>query len=214
MKCCLAKTCSPELLDKIKPLNRPPTTRPTIKKSPKKGVPHLPTQAELITWRSRIWDQYHLHATWGAEGLLGDDLVDFLASIGPIDDVDTLERYLSPRWSWWGHYGDDLAQLVVRLKTPYTPKPSKPRNPGKRKAAAPEPEGRPGASSTSTHTPSASSAQQDLQPCSSALTSKKACLSAAGLKDEPLPHTSSVAGGDNPPGKHPFIEERRPIELN
>lgn len=137
--CCSAATCNPELLDNLKPPSPPqapstPTTK--VKKPPRRGEPHLSTQKALVTWRSRIWRDYHSGASWGASALLSDDLVNYLASIGPIPDYDTLKAWFAHRWGWWDDYGHDLATLITQLHIPHTPLPSKTTTSQKRKAPA------------------------------------------------------------------------------
>ncbi|KDN47382.1 hypothetical protein RSAG8_03522, partial [Rhizoctonia solani AG-8 WAC10335] len=71
---------------------------------------------------------------WSADGLLSDVLVDYLASIGPIPDYETLGSWLEKKWGWWEIYGHDLAALLIPLQTPYTPIPSQTRTGQKRRA--------------------------------------------------------------------------------
>lgn len=132
--CCSARTCSPELLNLIK-VSGLRQTQPQLKKAPKKGVPHLQSQQDLTAWRSQIWYRDHSGASWGSSGILSDDLVDFLASVGPIVDHKALGHLIAHRWGWWEEYGHELADLVAQLHTPYTPTLPKSRSSHKRKAS-------------------------------------------------------------------------------
>ncbi|CAE6481976.1 unnamed protein product [Rhizoctonia solani] len=135
VRCCSALICSPELLMETKPIAPPIQEHPVVRiRNPKAGQPHLPTQKELLAWRSRTKHESYPGASWSADGLLSDVLVDYLASIGPIPDYETLGSWLEKKWGWWEIYGHDLAALLIPLQTPYTPIPSQTRTGQKRRA--------------------------------------------------------------------------------
>lgn len=94
------------------------------KKAPPKGIPFKPTQKALIQWRNEIWKRDYTGVTWTSASILSDSLVEFLSSIGSISDRDTLSQLISRKWMWWERYGDELAELVLSLKTEYHPLPS------------------------------------------------------------------------------------------
>jgi hypothetical protein len=134
--CCTSKTCSPALLERIK-VPKSARARSAVsqtKKAPKKGVPHLPTQEILTEWRLQAWVRNHSDSTWGPLGLLSEELIDFLSSIGSISDYDSLKRLFAHRWGWWESYGHEIAEVICPLVIPYTPIPPK-RRERKRKAA-------------------------------------------------------------------------------
>ncbi|KDN49102.1 hypothetical protein RSAG8_02455, partial [Rhizoctonia solani AG-8 WAC10335] len=131
--CCSSSMCNPMLLNCIQAPKPSRSSHSNKPKTPKRGVPHLPTQEILTNWRGEIWDRDHDGSTWDASGILSDSLIEFLSSIGSISTFGELERYLSYRWGWWDTYGEELADKICDLDIPYTTVPSKSR-PLKRKA--------------------------------------------------------------------------------
>jgi hypothetical protein len=65
-------------------------------------------------------------------------LLDFLSSIRPIPDYNTLKRLFAHRWAWWESYAREIAEVLCPLDIPYTPVPPK-RRQQKGKAAEIDP---------------------------------------------------------------------------
>ncbi|QRV91157.1 DEAD/DEAH box helicase [Ceratobasidium sp. AG-Ba] len=131
-ECCSSQVCSPSLLDRVKP-PRMLRAKNQANKAPKKGLPHAPTQERLVIWRMQVWRRDRSRAKYGASGILSDDWVDFLSSIGSIRDRDLLKDVFGQHWGLWDTYGKELSDILCQLDIPFTPAPPKPRG-TKRKA--------------------------------------------------------------------------------
>ena len=69
---------------------------------------------------------------FGSSGILKDDVIEKLASVGPILNLAGLERIVGPQWPWFGKYGDELlTKLLAMSIPPMVPKPTQ-QKPAKR----------------------------------------------------------------------------------
>ncbi|KAG8744394.1 hypothetical protein FRC12_014801 [Ceratobasidium sp. 428] len=131
-ECCSSQVCSPSLLDRVKP-PRMLKVKTKANKSPKKGLPHAPTQERLVRWRMQVWRRDRSRTKYGPSGILSDDWVDYLSSIGSINSRELLDDVFGRHWGLWPVYGQALGDIILQLDIPFTPAPLKPR--GKKRKA-------------------------------------------------------------------------------
>ncbi|KAJ7869606.1 hypothetical protein B0H14DRAFT_3579264 [Mycena olivaceomarginata] len=81
--------------------------------------------------------------SFAANGILDDATCDMLASVGPIDEVETLEQLLKSSWSRWSELGQRLFVYMKGLRIPPLPPPPTRQ---KKAAANPQPLPQPSAS--------------------------------------------------------------------
>jgi len=55
---------------------------------------------------------------FGPEGILSDEIIDTLASVGPIICLAELEWVVSLQWVWFGQYGNSLLDALLVLGSP------------------------------------------------------------------------------------------------
>ena len=61
---------------------------------------------------------------FGPSGILKDDTLETLASVGPILRLSELERVVGSQWAWFGKYGNDLLAALAEMDmSPMQPKP-------------------------------------------------------------------------------------------
>lgn len=83
----------------------------------------------LHHWRMKIADRDFKNTLFTGSGILSDDLIDLLSSLGPIDTKERLQQLLEGKWLWLERYQDELLELLTSLNLPpMVPKPKKPRN--------------------------------------------------------------------------------------
>ncbi|CUA70962.1 putative ATP-dependent DNA helicase RecS [Rhizoctonia solani] len=124
VKCC--SNCFPELLTETNPPAQPAVIAKPSKRVTKKGVLHTPTLKKLFKWRSQVRDRDYPNISWSSAAILSDNLAETLSSVGPIENEQAL-KHLLVGWGWWDDYGQELAELLVPLRTPFTPLPSQPK---------------------------------------------------------------------------------------
>ena len=91
---------------------------------------------ELQNWRARVWERDFEDAVFGPSGILKDEILETLASVGPILRLAELERVVGSQWAWFGKYGDELLAALAEIDMrPMQPKPPQIRG-TKRPAAA------------------------------------------------------------------------------
>ena len=67
-------------------------------------------------------------AVFAPSGVLSDERVENLSSVGFIDRLNELERVVGVDWPWFGQYGDELLKELKKLNIPpMQPKPPKKR---------------------------------------------------------------------------------------
>ena len=65
-------------------------------------------------------------AVFAPSGILSDDRVENLSSVGFIGRLNELERVVGVDWPWFGQYGDELLEELKKLNIPpMQPKPQK-----------------------------------------------------------------------------------------
>lgn len=81
----------------------------------------------LHAWRVSVKTRDFRTALFAGSGLLCDDLIDLLASVGPIDTKIIFDRLVCERWSWSAKYGQELFDELTRIGPipPKIPKPKK-----------------------------------------------------------------------------------------
>ena len=117
--CC--DLCDPTLLNLTRP--GPPTT---AKRTPplKLGLLNEEVCARLEDWRECVWQRDFKGALFAPSGILGDKVIESLASIGPVLRLIELERVVGSQWPWFGKYGDELLTALLRMSIPpVKPKP-------------------------------------------------------------------------------------------
>ena len=126
--CC--DICCPDLLDLTRP--GPPVS---IQKASalKLGIPNSEVIQSVHEWRRKIWNRDFPNALFGPSGILCDESVNSLASVGPILSLIQLEKVVGESWPWFGKYGDELLEELEKMSIPpLQPKPKQPR--GRKKA--------------------------------------------------------------------------------
>lgn len=67
-------------------------------------------------------------ALFAPSGILSDDRIENLSSVGPIGRLNELERVVGADWPWFGQYGDALLEELKKLNIPpMQPKPQQKR---------------------------------------------------------------------------------------
>lgn len=59
-----------------------------------------------------------MNALFGASGLLKDESIEFLSTVGPIDSRARLSQVLAAQWKWEERYGDELFDLLNEMDIP------------------------------------------------------------------------------------------------
>ena len=79
---------------------------------------------ELQNWHTRVWKRDFEDAVFGPSGILKDEVLENLASVGPILRLVELERVVGSQWAWFGEYGDELLAALGKMEMrPMQPKP-------------------------------------------------------------------------------------------
>ena len=99
----------------------------------KLGMPNSEVVRVVHEWRQKIRDHDFPNAIFGPSGILSDETVESLASVGPILSLVQLEKVVGENWPWFGKYGDELLEVFKKISIPpLQPKPKQPR--GRKKA--------------------------------------------------------------------------------
>ena len=99
----------------------------------KLGIPNSEVVEAVHECRRKIWERDFPHAIFGSSGILSDEIVESLASVGPILSLIQLEKVVGENWPWFGKYGDELLEVFKKMTIPpLQPKPKQPR--GQKKA--------------------------------------------------------------------------------
>ncbi|KAJ7599784.1 hypothetical protein C8J56DRAFT_1037395 [Mycena floridula] len=121
--CC--DLCNPELLDQIRPA---PPLRVPRQSSTKRGIPERSTQEKLHEWRTIVFKRDFGRSLFGPAGIMKDETIELLSSVGPIRSRQALEKVLAGQWTWYGKYGDELLAWLMTVNMPeMKSKPKKPR---------------------------------------------------------------------------------------
>jgi hypothetical protein len=134
--CC--DICDVSLLDRVRPKKQLiQTRRPKVKR----GLTDKSTQARLFEWRRRILKRDHANATFSSSGILPNDLVETLASVGPAVLREVVLDDLTRDWLWRDQYFDELKSHLGSLKIgPLIEMPKKTRSTTKGTKRGPEDE--------------------------------------------------------------------------
>ncbi|GLB44259.1 putative atp-dependent dna helicase [Lyophyllum shimeji] len=117
--CC--DLCHPALLDRTRPSEAAPVERAV---KVKRGEPNDMVKSALHTWRTSVKAQDFSESLIGASGILKDETIELLSSVGPIPSKEHLERILGGRWLWFATYGESLWNHLQGLVIPpLQPKP-------------------------------------------------------------------------------------------
>ena len=111
--CC--DLCDPTLLDRTRPA--PKVNQPKAM-TMKTGIVNKTVRSALQRWRSRIWQRDFKDALFAPSGILSDECIDNLSSVGPIGRLNELERVVGMDWPWFGQYGDTLLEELEKLNIP------------------------------------------------------------------------------------------------
>ncbi|KAL0571518.1 hypothetical protein V5O48_010452 [Marasmius crinis-equi] len=109
--CC--DVCDIRLFDRVRPLAPAKTKRQA--RGAKEGERNSGTAKKLLEWRSTIHRRDFPFSLWGPAGILGDDLVTSLSSVGSIETEAQLKARLGGRWMWLNKYGKELLEFLVGL---------------------------------------------------------------------------------------------------
>ncbi|KAK6984117.1 hypothetical protein R3P38DRAFT_2576560 [Favolaschia claudopus] len=102
-QCC--DICNPKLFDQVRP-SKP--VRATRQKGVRKGPPVDSVREALYLWRRNILKTRYTRCYFAANAILDDATCELLASVGPINAIETLQQLLGSCWSRWGELGQDL----------------------------------------------------------------------------------------------------------
>ena len=121
--CC--DICHPELLNRTCPAHSEAVKRkPQIKFS----LANTDIEGALHKWCKCVWAQDFKNAMFGPAGILTNETLPQLASVGPILSLKQLETIVGENWPWFGKYGDNLLTELISLNIPpMIPKPPQPR---------------------------------------------------------------------------------------
>ncbi|KAJ7710584.1 hypothetical protein B0H17DRAFT_1324258 [Mycena rosella] len=119
--CC--EICCPALLDQTRPGTPPVVPRQS---AVKRGEINKDVQLALHKWRVGIKARDYPTPLFGASGILQDETIALLSSVGPFSSRERLVKVLSGQWTWWDKYGDELYACLAALTIPpMVPLPSK-----------------------------------------------------------------------------------------
>ncbi|KAJ7660438.1 P-loop containing nucleoside triphosphate hydrolase protein [Mycena rosella] len=121
--CC--DICHPELLDLVRPGKAPKAARQS---TIKRGEVNNNLQVVLDGWRTSIKQRDYPSPLFASSALLRDETIALLASVGPINSREHLQKILAGQWMWWDKYGGELyAGLAGQTIPPMVPLPRKTR---------------------------------------------------------------------------------------
>ncbi|KAF8867590.1 P-loop containing nucleoside triphosphate hydrolase protein, partial [Infundibulicybe gibba] len=112
--CC--DICDPSLLNRTRPSKAQRVGR--VARVFKRGQPNETVKSTLHKWRTLVVERDFPSTLFGASGLLKDETIELLASIGPIESLEYLERVLAGRWTWFSIYGSELYSQLQELTIP------------------------------------------------------------------------------------------------
>ncbi|KAJ7615158.1 P-loop containing nucleoside triphosphate hydrolase protein [Mycena polygramma] len=116
-RCC--DICNPKLFDTVRP---PKPVRAVRQKGIRKGEPVDSVRQSLYVWRRNILKMHYRGRLFAAHAILDDATCELLASIGPVEAIETLEQLLQSSWSLWSELGTRLYAYMHGLEIPALPK--------------------------------------------------------------------------------------------
>lgn len=75
-------------------------------------------RSALQQWRSKILKHDFEDALFAPSGILSNECIQNLSSVGPIGRLNELERVVGTDWPWFGQYGDGLLEELKKLNIP------------------------------------------------------------------------------------------------
>ncbi|KAK0437644.1 P-loop containing nucleoside triphosphate hydrolase protein [Armillaria borealis] len=128
--CC--DICNPELLDHTRPGIAPKAKKkPSVKNGATKSS--VKTNA-LRGWRETLKQRLYPSPLVSSSAIMNDEIVELLASAGPIESLDALTRVLAGHWRWIDKLGHELHEFLLTLDI----QPHEQPQPRKRTAQEPE----------------------------------------------------------------------------
>ncbi|THU82780.1 hypothetical protein K435DRAFT_871986 [Dendrothele bispora CBS 962.96] len=113
--CC--DLCNVELLNRVRP--GPPLPKSKRKSAIKKSdQPFMEIQTKLREWRSKTHQEDFRNSMFGPSAILPDDLIQDLASVGPIPTLIHLDKILAGRWYFFSEYGSELLTVLKEIVIP------------------------------------------------------------------------------------------------
>ncbi|KAK7037172.1 hypothetical protein R3P38DRAFT_3311666 [Favolaschia claudopus] len=106
-QCC--DICNPKLFDQVRPGK---LVRASRQKGIRKGPPVDSVRDALFLWRRNILKTKYPGRYFAANAILDDATCELLASVSPIDAIETPEQLLASSWSRW----EDLRRQLFVLK--------------------------------------------------------------------------------------------------
>jgi hypothetical protein len=92
------------------------------------GLVNTNVEDALHEWRKHVWAQDFKNAMFGPTGILTNEKLAALSSVGPILSLKELESIVGENWPWFGKYGDNLLTELISLNIPpMIPKPPQPK---------------------------------------------------------------------------------------
>ena len=84
----------------------------------KLGIPNSEVVEAVYECRRKIWECDFPHAIFGSSGIHSDEIVESLATVGPILSLIQLEKVVGENWPWFGKYGDVLLEVFKKMTIP------------------------------------------------------------------------------------------------
>ncbi|THU76767.1 hypothetical protein K435DRAFT_569482, partial [Dendrothele bispora CBS 962.96] len=72
-------------------------------------------QTKLREWRSKTHQEDFRNSMFGPSAILPDDLIQDLASVGPIPTLIHLDKILAGRWYFFSEYGSELLTVLKEI---------------------------------------------------------------------------------------------------
>lgn len=116
--CC--DICNSTLFDHVRP-SKP--VRAVRQKGIRKGPPVDSVRQSLFKWRREVKKMDYPNSIFAAHAILDDATCELLSSIGPVDDIVTLEQLLKSSWSRWDELSNRLYVYMHGLEIPPLPPP-------------------------------------------------------------------------------------------
>ena len=84
----------------------------------KTGIVNKTVRLALQQWRSKILKHNFEDALFAPLGILSNECIQNLSSVGPIGRLNELEWVVGTDWPWFGQYGDGLLEELKKLHIP------------------------------------------------------------------------------------------------
>ena len=111
--CC--DICNPTLFDQVRPA-KPVAERRA--RTVKRGHPVSFVRNALYAWRRSIKHELYQFEMWGPQAILDSANCELLASVGPIETMETLSSLLKNNWARWDSLGGRLFDMLSALDIP------------------------------------------------------------------------------------------------